>query len=81
VIEMVLLAGFLLAIGAILLMGISASQNKRPTTFEGPLMLYAHGSRDIASEVYYPAIRNTTMLFPLSKKEEREKTETYSGKR
>jgi len=44
-------------------------------------MLYSHDSRDKVAEVYYPAIRDSTALFPLSKKEEREKTETYQPRR
>ena len=51
-------------------------RNESRTTEESS-MLYAHGSRDVASEVYYPAIREATMLFPLSKREKREKIETY----
>ena len=55
-------------------------KGRESITQEGPTRVYAHGSRDVATEVYYPAIRDSAMLFPLSKKEEREKTETYSGK-
>jgi hypothetical protein len=81
VLELVFLAAFILAIGAIVLIGAYRSRSNGPRTSESPLMLYAHGPRDVASEVYYPAIRDSTMLFPLSKREEREKTETYSDKR
>ena len=40
-------------------------------------MLYAPGSADIAAEVYHSPRKDSTMPFPLGKKEEREKTETF----
>lgn len=44
-------------------------------------MLYSHDSRDKVAEVYYPAIRDSTALFPLSKREERKKTESHQPRR
>lgn len=75
------LAVFVLAAGIILMSRARKHNTRGPRTPEGPSMVYAPGSRDVASEVYWPAIRGSTMAFPLSKKEEREKTETYSGKK
>jgi hypothetical protein len=40
-------------------------------------MLYAPGSEDVAGETYFPARKDGSMPFPLGKKEERRKTETY----
>ena len=40
-------------------------------------MLYSHDSRDIADEVYFPAYRDSSMVFPRSKREKRMKSETY----
>ena len=79
---LVVLAVFVLAAGIILMSRTRRRDTRGPRTPEGPSMVYAPGSRDVASEVYWPAKRGgSTMAFPLSKKEEREKTETYSGKK
>jgi hypothetical protein len=40
-------------------------------------MLLAHDSTDIVSESYLPAIKDMSMPFPVGKKKERKKTETF----
>ncbi|MFW9786206.1 MAG: hypothetical protein ACFFE2_16295 [Candidatus Thorarchaeota archaeon] len=42
-----------------------------------PTMLYAPGSTDVAGEAYHSPRKDSTMPFPLGKKEERKKTETF----
>ncbi len=44
---------------------------------EKPTMLYAPGSIDVAGEAYHPAQRVGAMPFPVGKKKERKKTETF----
>ena len=43
----------------------------------GQTMLYAPGSTDVAAEAYHSPRKDSTMPFPLGKKEERKKTETF----
>lgn len=40
-------------------------------------MLYAPGDADIAAEAYHPARKDGAMPFPLGKKKERKRTETF----
>ena len=76
-----ILAFFVLAAAIILYYGSERTGIRASEKSTGQTMLYKHDSRDTAAEVYYPAIRDSTAPFPLSKKEEREKTETFkSGK-
>jgi hypothetical protein len=76
-----ILGVFLLAVVIFFASDSRRTRIRRPTKPKGPTMLYSHDSRDKVAEVYYPAIRDSTALFPLSKKEEREKTETFQPKR
>ena len=41
------------------------------------VMLYSPGSADIAAEAYHSPRKDSTMPFPLGKKKERKKTETF----
>ncbi|KXH70524.1 MAG: hypothetical protein AM326_04290 [Candidatus Thorarchaeota archaeon SMTZ-45] len=41
------------------------------------IMLYSPGSRDIGGEAYYPGEKDGAMPFPVGKKKERKKTETF----
>jgi len=41
-------------------------------------MLYAPGSEDIAGSSYSPARKDGSMPFPVGKKKERKRTETFS---
>ena len=52
----------------------------RPNLSEGPTRLYTHDSRDVMTEVYYPAIRDSAAVFPSGKREERKKTETFQSR-
>lgn len=40
-------------------------------------MLYAPGPDDVAGEAYHPSRKDGSMPFPLGKKKERRKTETF----
>jgi hypothetical protein len=75
-----ILGVFLLA--AIILLASNSKRMgiRKSAKAKGPTLLYSHDSRDKVAEVYYPAIRDSTALFPLSKKEEREKTETFQSR-
>ncbi|MGY5854199.1 MAG: hypothetical protein RTU92_11575 [Candidatus Thorarchaeota archaeon] len=67
----------------ILIIGYSLSGNKRRPYDQpqrrGQTMLYRPDSRDIASEVYMPAYRDSAMTFPRSKREKRKKKETHAS--
>jgi len=40
-------------------------------------MLYAPGSEDVAGGAYHPGRKDGSMPFPLGKKKERKRTETF----
>jgi hypothetical protein len=61
----------------ILLIVFRGRKSQGPPRLTKQTMLYAPGSTDIAAEAYHSSIRNMTMPFPLGKKEERKKTETF----
>ena len=66
------------ALGVIII--ISWLSGRRP--YDDPsrsrrTMLFRPDSRDVAAEVYYPTYRDSTMVFPRSKREEREKKDTH----
>ena len=70
--------------GLAILIAVSCYTGRRP--YDDPskpqkTMLYSHDSRDIADEVYFPAYRDTSMVFPRSKREKRKKTETYEQRK
>lgn len=48
-----------------------------PSKPEHLTMLYAPGSADIAAEAYFPARKDGAMPFPLGKRKERRRTETF----
>ncbi|TFG34037.1 hypothetical protein EU527_05400 [Candidatus Thorarchaeota archaeon] len=72
---------FLLAVVIFLFTYREKLRMSKPRTSRGPTLLYSPDSRDIAAEVYYPAIRDSTALFPLRKREERKKTETFENRK
>jgi len=76
-----ILAVIVLAIVILLVSGMGKPRTRGPRTSDGQTMLYSHDSRDIAAEVYVPAIRDSAAPFPLSKREERKKTETHQPRR
>lgn len=61
----------------ILLIFVKGRDSGDPRTPDKLTMLYAPGSIDVAGESYHPARRGGAMPFPLGKKKERKKTETF----
>ncbi len=72
---------FLLAVLIFLYSYREKVRTGRPVLSEGPTRLYSHDSRDVMTEVYYPAIRDSAAVFPSGKREERKKTETYANRK
>ena len=72
----VLLALFVV-IPLIVLIFIRGRKSQGPPKPAKQTMLYSPGSTDIAAEAYHSSIRDFTMPFPLGKKKERKKTETF----
>lgn len=66
----------LVFIGGVLIALFSPRRGKLPLKQERT-MLYAPGSTDVAGESYHPGRKDGAMPFPLSKKKERKKTETF----
>lgn len=78
----VIIALFILAVAII----IYASADRRTIGASekpvGQTMLYSHDSHDEVAGVYYPGIRgSSTGPFPIGKREERKKTETFQNRR
>jgi hypothetical protein len=44
-------------------------------------MVYKSDSNDVVADSYYPGIRGSVGPFPVGKREERKKTETYQNQR
>lgn len=71
---------FLLACGVISLIvlitfkGRNSQGPRKPTT---QIMFFAPGSVDMVAEVSFPTRWGSTSLFPLGKRKERKKTETF----
>jgi hypothetical protein len=61
----------------ILLIFIKGRDSQGPRRSGRQTMLYAPGSTDIAAEAYHSPRKDSTMPFPLGKKEKRKKTETF----
>jgi hypothetical protein len=78
--EIIILAMIIIAIDTILMSRLDERRTGRLGKHDGPSGVYAHGSQDVETQVYVPTIKDTTMPVPMSKREAREKTETYSGK-
>ena len=73
----IILLTIFVGIPLILLIFIKGRKSERPPKPSKQIMLYAPSSTDIAAEVYHSPRKDSTMPFPLGKKEEREKTETF----
>ncbi len=73
----VVLLTIYIVIPLIILVFIRGRKSQGPPRPAKQTMLYAPGSTDIAGEVYHSPRKDSTMPFPLGKKEEREKTETF----
>ncbi len=78
--EIIILVMIIIAAGIILMSRLGKRRTGGLGKYDGPSGVYAHGSQDVETQVYFPALKDTTMPFPMSKREEREKTETYSDK-
>ena len=61
----------------ILLIFVTGRDSEGPRTPDKLTMLYAPGSADIAAEAYHSPRKDSTMPFPLGKRKERKKTETF----
>ena len=55
------------------------SEDARRTS-EGQTMVYKSDSTDVVAESYYPGIRGSVGPFPIGKREERKKTETFANR-
>lgn len=42
--------------------------------------VYSHGSRSVDTELHFPVLKDSTAPFPMNKREEREKTETFENR-
>ncbi len=73
---------FLIAIallGPLIILAFRTNQRggRESTHQRQQTMLYAPGDTDIAAEAYHPARKDGAMPFPLGKKKERKRTETF----
>ncbi|MHA1963964.1 MAG: hypothetical protein ACXACG_09760 [Candidatus Thorarchaeota archaeon] len=73
----IVILSILVVIPLIVLFFIRGRDSQGPRKPAKQTMLYAPGSTDIAAEAYHSPRKDSTMPFPLGKKEEREKTETF----
>jgi len=73
----VVLLSIFVVIPLIILVFIRGRKSQGPSKPAKQTMFYAPGSIDIAAEAYHLSIRDSRMPFPLGKKEERKKTETF----
>ncbi|MCK4567996.1 MAG: hypothetical protein KAU48_11885 [Candidatus Thorarchaeota archaeon] len=46
-----------------------------------PRGVYSHGSNSADVEVHFPVRKDSTSVFPMNKRKERKKTETYQPRR
>ncbi len=67
----------MVGIPLILLISFRGRDSQGPRKPSTQTMLYAPGSADIAAEAYHSPRKDSTMPFPLGKKKERKKTETF----
>jgi len=76
-----ILAFFIFAVAIIIYAGSDRRTSRASEKPEGLTMLYSHDSHDEAAGVYYPGIRgSSTVPFPIGKREERKKTETFQNR-
>ena len=69
--------GMFVVLPLILLIGFKGRDSQRPRRSSTLTLLYAPGSADIAAEAYHSPRKDSTMPFPLGKKKERKRTETF----
>ncbi len=73
----VALLGILVIIPVILLIVFRGRKSQSPPKPQNRVMLYKPGSEDVAGGAYHPALKAVAMPFPVGKKKERKKTETF----
>ena len=69
--------GILIVIPVILLIVFRGRKSQEPSKPTKQVMLYAPGSEDVAGGAYHSARKTGAMPFPMGKKKERKKTETF----
>jgi hypothetical protein len=69
--------GILVVIPVILLIVFRGRKSQGPSKPYKQVMLYAPGSEDVAGGAYHSARKTGAMPFPVGKKKERKKTETF----
>jgi len=69
--------GILVIIPLILLIIFRGRRSQGESTPRKQVMLYAPGSEDVAGGAYHSARKTGAMPFPVGKKKERRKTETF----
>jgi hypothetical protein len=67
-------------IGGALIALFSSQRGSQPSRPQERTMLYAPGSEDVAAAAYHPARKDGAMPFPLGKRKERKKTETFQNR-
>jgi hypothetical protein len=73
----VIIWGIFIVIPLILLVVFRESRSQRSPKPARRTMLYAPGSEDVAGGAYHSSRKTGTMPFPVGKKKERKKTETF----
>jgi hypothetical protein len=73
----ILLSIFVGAALIVLFLTRNGTRNTPSQKTETPTMLFAPGSADEAGRAYHPGRKDGAMPFPLGKKKERKRTETY----
>ena len=80
-----ILALIVLAVVILIFSGVGKSRTEGPRRIseesKGQIMMYKSDSIDVVADSYYPGIRGSVGPFPVGKKEERKKTETYQPRR
>jgi hypothetical protein len=76
VLEIILLS-IIIVVPLVVIFFPKRRESNRPPTRDKLTMLYAPSSTDEAGEAYWPARRGGAMPFPVGKKKERKKTETF----
>ncbi|MHA2116092.1 MAG: hypothetical protein ACXABM_11400 [Candidatus Thorarchaeota archaeon] len=69
--------GILIVFPVILLIFFRGRKSQGPSKPQKQVMLYAPGSEDVAGGAYHSARKTGAMPFPMGKKKERKKTETF----
>jgi hypothetical protein len=73
----VVIWGILIVIPLILLVAFRERRSRESSKPGRRTMLYAPGSEDVAGGAYHSARKTGAMPFPVGKKKERKKTETF----